>query len=547
MQEVESAMSGAKPAAQLTSWPAFVDAHGRRVARALAAAAALLDGAPQQARGLLGAWAFARDAHAADRLLSRLVASPPSPPADHIAAILGPPPDAGPDPAGPMDQRAHLFEAARAQPVGSTVTDRVAWGLEGLAWFGAQVERTERTAWQASPRVQPTRDAAVRALWSQLLGGDFWEAQSAVESLWRPTARRAFGAALRARGVPGPERKAYIKEFSEGFFWVLLGGSDTLPGWKEIAVRVLETDGPSGPEALSGHLGRDGWSWVVRCPTASSPTWRTTRAWALPDHPNALAESWRLMREGPTRPALMEHLLDGQVALRLLAAWSDPEPRTLPRQGWDVVLRHRTRTRGRLRAVLLETASDRLLRLLDLPGLAARTEQAVAAVAWARAHLVLQHHQVPSWDSSVTPQCTEPPALAAPLSKDDAAVVRTWVLLVVLRGRWDQLEHWARTGSWKTRPDSGWGRLLQDALPAGLTTPDGAYTRVQAHLCLHWPAVLEALVPVLRRVVTCKKGTEIRTVVSACWEPEVPLPSRVGAGARDAAQTVLDQLDGVQP
>ena len=536
------------PEARLRPWAAFREAHAVRVARAVAAADALLAGNVEPARGLLAPWTFSADARATERLLERLRATPPCPPPAHRAAILGPVPEQGPEPAGEPDQREHLYKQAQAPDDGPcSERDALAWGLEGLAWFGGRVEETERQAWQAAVQVDPIRDGAARALWEKLLAGDFWTARETVDALWLPTARRVFGAALRARGVPSAERSAYLQEFAEGFFWVLLGGADSLPGWKEIAVRVLETDGPSAPTALGTHLGPEGWSWVVRCPTASSPTWRATRAWALPDHPNALAEGWRLAGQGPGDASLLEHLLDGQVALRLLAAWSDEEPRTRPSQGWDVVLRHRTRTRGRLRAVMLETASDRLLRILELPGLAARSERAVAAVAWARAHAVLHQHQVPSWDSSLTPPCEEPPALAAPLDAKEQSIVQTWVLLVVLRERFGQLEHWRRTGSWRKRPDSGWGRLLQDSLPASLVGPDGGYTRVQAHLCLHWDAVCDGLRPVLEQVVACRKGPEIRAAVSPCWEPEVPLPSRMGSGAKSAAQDVLDNLSGALP
>lgn len=541
-------MSAGLPEPRLRPWSAFCAEHAARVARSVAAADALLAGDGEPARVLLAPWAFSADAVATGRLLARLRASPPTPPPGHRAAILDPVPESGPEGAGAPEQRAHLF--ARAQPdgdAGGTERDALAWGLEGLAWFGQRIEETERRAWQAPVPIDPVRDGAARAVWSQLLGGDFWTAREAVDALWLPTARRVFGAALRARGVPAAERGAYLQEFAEGFFWVLLGGADSLPGWKEIAVRVLEGDGPSAPVALGRHLDVDGWSWVVRCPTASSPTWRATRAWALPDHPNALAQARRIVRQGVADPGRMEQLLDGQVALRLLAAWSDPDPRTLPGQGWDVVLRHRTRTRGRLRAVLLETASDRLLRILELPGLAARSERAVAAVAWARAHAVLHQHQVPSWDSSLTPRCEPPPALPPPLDAREREVLQTWVLLVVLRERFGQLEHWRRTGSWRKRPDSGWGRLLQDALPGTLAGADGGYDRVQAYLCLHWRAVCERLRPVLEQVVACRRGPEIRAAVSACWEPEVPLPSRMGAGARRAAQDVLDTLSGAAP
>ena len=207
-----------------------------------------------------------------------------------------------------------------------------------------------------------------RAVWKAILSGDFWSIQKDVERLFLPPARRAFAAGLRARGVPESSRRDYIAEYAEAFYWTLLGGRAGTPGWKDAAVRILERAGGGPVDALGPHLDAEAWSWLVACPTFSSPSWRATRTWALPDYPNHLARAWYLQHEGPRRPELLELLLDGQVALRLVGAWADAEEtRTGPDRSWNVVLRHRSRTRGRLRALLLETASDSLLGLLALP------------------------------------------------------------------------------------------------------------------------------------------------------------------------------------
>jgi hypothetical protein len=541
-------VSAVLPPPERTPWSAFRAAQDQRRAQAQAAAVALREGDAAPARRLLAPWAFASDSAACSRVLDRLLETPPVPDSVHLAATLGPVPATGPDPAGAKEQRAHLFAAAAGTP-GLEGADPVAWGLEGLAWLGARIHQTERVAWQQAVTADPLRDAAHKVLWRQFLDGQFWDAQAAAESLWLPAARRGFAAALRARGVPAPERKQYVADYAESFFWMLLGGRDATPGWKEVAVRLLERDGASAPSALADHLGPEGWSWVVRCPSARSPTWRAARRWALPDHPNPLSEAWYLCEEGPVASGWMEHLLDGLVALRLLAAWSgvgtETAPRTRPKQAWDVVLRNRGRTRGRLRAVLLEIAGDALLAILRLPGLASATHNALAAVGWSQAHVVLHKHGLPSWDSSLTPTCEAPPPLAPLLPVADEAVLRTWMLLVVLRGRWAQLDHWGRTGTWHTRPDSGWGRLLKDGLPHRLGQDGAGYARIQAHLNLHGPRLWASLRPALEAVAAATKGKEIRAAVEPYWEPEVGLPSRMTAGAADGARVVLAHLDAL--
>jgi len=510
----------------------------------MVAADALVHGDGEPARQLLAPWRIARDAAACARLLERLVAAPPAVPAAHVVATLGVPPADGPGPAGAIDQRQRLFAAAASTPDEPVeVSTRLAWGLESLAWVGTRIERDERAAWTVPVATHSTRDSETHALWKSFLEGDFWTVQGAVERLLVPPARRAFSAGLRARGVPETVRRQYISEYSEAFYWTFLGGREGTPGWKEAAVRILERSGSGPVDALGAHLNAEGWSWLVACPTFSSPSWRATRRWALPRHPNALAEAWRLQREGPGRPELLEHLLDGQVALRLIGAWSDSDDvRTSPERSWNVVLRHRTRTRGRLRALLLETASDSLLQLLELPGLHARSAAAVAAQGWARACEVVHHHSLPAWDSSLTPTCEQPTLARGDLNEALFPTLRTWMLLAVLRNRWDALEHWAHTGTWLKRPDSGWGRLLHDALPDSLKGAAVGYELLQAHLCLNWPIHLRALEPVVEAIAGCRKGAEVRDAVASYWEPEVPLPSRLGKSAILAAQRLLDIL-----
>ena len=538
-------LTSSLPKPQTQSWSLFTQARDTRRSHALAAAAPLLDGHPLPARSLLGAWRFSSDPAACDRLLEQLVTTPPCPPAAHMAATLHDAPSEGPEPAGATDQRQHLFDHFQDTPdAPAELPTRVAWGLEALAWHGARIEAEERQAWRAPPVLHPKRDGRMAAVWKAVLSGDFWSVQNDVEKLLLPAARRAFAAGLRARGVPEASRRPYIAEYTEAFFWTFLGGREGTPGWKDAAVRILEQAGAGPVDALSTHFDAEAWSWLVACPTFSSPSWRATRTWALPDYPNALARAGALQRMGPGNPGLLEHLLDGQVALRLVASWADSgEVRTGPDRSWNVVMRHRGRTRGRLRALLLETTSDSLLQLLDLPGLHARSASAVAAQGWARACEVVHQHQLPAWDSSPTPSCEQPPFLEADFPPSVHRTIGCWMLLTLLRDRWAAMEHWVHTGTWLKRPDSGWGRLLHDALPARLRDADGGYDRIQSHLRLHWDEQLAVLRPVIAAIAACSKGTEVRAALDPYWEPEVPLPSRMGKGAIQAAAQLLQALD----
>ena len=117
------------------------------------------------------------------------------------------------------------------------------------------------------------------------------------------------------------------------------------------------------------------------------------------------------------------------------------------------------------------------------------------------------------------------------------------MLLALLRDRWPALEHWSHTGTWLKRPDSGWGRILNDGLPATLRDADGSYERLQAHLRLHWSDHVHALHPVVSAIAACQKGPAIRIAVTPYWEPEVPLPSRMGKGAIQAATRLLNSLE----
>ena len=313
------------PEARLRPWAAFRRA-GRPCGRGCGCAPR---GERRPARGLPAPWTFSADARATERL-ERPRATPPCPPA-HRAAILGPVPEQGPS--RPVNRTSGSICTSRRRPGRWPMQRARRPGmLEGLAWFGGR--ETERQS-----KVDPIRDSVP-------CGRSFsgWIARETVDALWLPTARRVFGAALRARGCRAERLPAGVR----GGLLLGVAGRCGQPAWLEGDRGPCPRDRRS-QRTVGTHLGPEGWSWVVRCPTARVRP-AATRAWACR---HALAEGWRLAGQGP---GMRSCSVDGQVALRL---WQrgPMRSRTRPSQGWDVVLRHRTRTRGRLRAVMLETAS----------------------------------------------------------------------------------------------------------------------------------------------------------------------------------------------
>jgi hypothetical protein len=209
-------------------------------------------------------------------------------------------------------------------------------------------------------------------------------------------------------------------------------------------------------------------------------------------------------------------------------------------------MHHRGRTRGRLRAVLVETDPEAVrLALAPRNGLFARTAATVRIYAWGRACQVIERRQLPTWEESLTPPCAPPDPIAEPFSGSQRRTLQSWLLLVIMRGRWFQLEHWVKTGHWKKRPDSGWGRLLQEQLPATLKDPEGGYHRLRAELALEFGFHTERIRPVLAKIGSTTKGDRqhLREILLAVWDEAVPFPKRLSPDFYDNAASALSDLD----
>jgi len=385
--------------------------------------------------------------------------------------------------------------------------------LARLDALGGWVE-DRRRAWDAEVFApHPTRDAEAATLWAGWLSGAPWGIKEGWEARWLPDARKVFAGVAIARGLPDGARRNVIDDLAETFFYRLLGAGDGLPGWAEVAVRTLETQAPVAPivAALDDRARHTAGTCV-----AARGHWRRTVARHLPrrlrtDRARAAAD---LLAD----PLAAEVHIDLHVTLRLLEAWAQGSP---PDRDRAIVLQNRGRARGRLRALAAAGGAAALAEpLLALDALDARTRAALRRYAWAWATQELSWGFTLSPERPVTPPC---PLLAADQLPDAEAVwpeTRTWILLVVLRGRLAHLRAWVATGSTGDR-DTTWGRLLKD-LPETLIG-DGRgparYAGTRALLADTLDDALDELAPVLGQIAAAKPGRTLRAAVDALLGP----------------------------
>lgn len=417
---------------------------------------------------------------------------------------------------GPLESRAADEVRAAPEPV------RILAGLEHL---GQQIEARERRAWAEEEHLADALDGRARDLWGAWLAGHPWEARAGWEELYLAPAERTFRAICLARELPAEVRGRVVSDLREAFFYALVGGQGPFPGWAELAVRVLETAGADGPVcAVAPLLANADLSRLTRC-AATRGSWRQTLATLWTDLPEESARALRSHRLVASNPSQLEALLDLHVLRKVVAAW--------PADPWPRVTQNRGRARGRLRAALAESRGPELSRaLLGLDALHSRTRAATQRFAWAWAWAELARDFSFDLDRTVTPACVDAGSALAPLSASDHAALRTWVLLVLLRGRRGHLERWVRTGSTGDR-DSAWARLLA-TLPDDLADPasPGARTRtyhrvrtaLSDSLCDHQ----QGLASVLAALARLEGGRGLRgrftAAVGGAWDARVPLP-----------------------
>jgi hypothetical protein len=498
-------------------WTEFEERHRRRQVAAVEAAGALERREHAPAAALLGGWRFAADPGLLAVLLEDFQGRGPA---------LSDPGEVGP-PSGDPDL-AERHHRERLEP--ARASEDPAHALEGLAFLGERVERTERESWRARPYpVNPGRDAACAALWADWFSGNPWQVREGWERLFLPALTEVFGGVLQAHNVPPSVRAAALEEAREGFFFLMLGGGEAPAGWRELAVRTLE-GAPEGPvDGLAAALRPGLADLLARCAVQRGHIQRTAaRIWV--ERPEVQSRARALRGELAESPGRMEALLDLHVALRLLARWSSG-PLEGAEADWRVVVQNRGRSRGRLRAVMALEPNALLEPLLGLDALAARTEAAVRRLAWAWARQQLGRGLTFDVTDGVTPPCHPPPEGLPPLSEGERAAAATWCLLVALKGRLWHLRAWVRTGS-TGDTDSTWGRLLKDELPERLRDPgvgrNASYRRLRAALSEELEDMLQDLSPALTLAASLKGGKGLRGRFEASlterWHPDVPFP-----------------------
>lgn len=479
-----------------------------------------------------------------DAALAALRSASPRPDHAALAAALAPAAalPAPPPSKGDLDEPLHrqrLVKALRARlPPEAQVDDSPEacqlWAVENLLFLGEQVEDRERAAWAREPlRPSPREDAEVALLWAGMFGGGatIWSSQKRWENLLMPPAMASFRQVLSTRELPSGVARQALTDLRDGLWFQLLGGKDSVPGWAELAARVLETCG--GVPALAVVLSDEDWSIATSC-VAARGTWPDTLGALLPEVPGGPARALILRRRLSESPDGAEAILDLHVILRLLETWTGPEGAD-PVRTWAVVVQNRGRARARLRALAMARPAAMRAALLSADALHARTLAAMRRYAWDLAWEGMARGFAWDFANPVTTPCEPPPAELRPLDVALAPAIRTWVLLVLLKGRHEHLRRWVQTGGTGDR-DGVWGRLLSEELPDELRDPAAGgsgralstYHGLRAWLADGLEETLTTLRPTLAAVVALPAGRALARATEALlrpgWDPRVPFP-----------------------
>lgn len=538
--------AGPQPHA-VVNWREHAKAQTQEFDLAAAAARSLLEeGVQGPALAMLSKWAFAAKLDWSRAVLRAVLERPPLVLGLDLTRWGAPCLDVDQPKQARFLHRRHAWsQATCSQSAAHSPVDATTWALEALSWIGARIDAEERLAWTTPVQEAPHDDACCMAVWASLIAGDVWSVHDTLSGDWARAATRGFRAGLRARGVPETARRQYIAEFRESVLFYLLGANDETPGWHDVAARTLEWTGPSAVASLGERLNANGWRRAITCPKSRTPAWRAVRAQVAGELANSLAQDWALENAARNGDLPLEAVVDLLVALRLLSSLHEADaPPPSPDRLWAVALHHRHRTRGRLRAIVSGSLEGVVEAFSGLDGLQARTHQSLRQFGWARACEVVRGQGLPDWMSPVTPACTNPEAMEPRLSADERAAVETWILLCVVRGRRRELEHWGTTGQWLKRPDSGWGRLLQQGLPGSLVGEDRAYRRIVAHLCLYLPEHQAALADRVRQLSRLSNTRDLKAALALDWHPSISFPSRLSRSAQAALSEAAVAWEG---
>lgn len=504
------------------SWSGFLGAREQARSWALEAADRLSQG---KVEGALPGWRLdAPEEMTAGQLLLR---RPPAPAPTLLYAALAPRaglPNLARDPSEPFLHREAL-ERASTRALEDTPLHRLAWGLERLHFLAARVEDRERRRWAVAEHpADPARDAETAGLWAAWLSGNPWSLRRPWEKLFLPEATRVFRAIAADRKLAPEIARRVIDDLREAFFYRMIGGKGALPGWAELAARVLETAPPGPLESVLRSLPAADRARLGAC-AAGRGVWRASAAaqWRAPGEATRAALAADALARHPER---VEGWMDAHVIRRLILAWASGRAET----DWILVTQNRGRARARARALLAARGAKLAEPLLALDGLFSRTAGALRRLCWGWAYSELARDFAFDLGRPLSARC-DAPAADRPAPLDDRAqrALGAWLLLVVLKGRLGHLQRWVADGRTGDR-DSTWGRLLSDELPPCLrdTADEVHYLRLRGALSGGLPAALRALSEPLAAVVALPAGRGLRAAFEArfrpSWPEDLPFP-----------------------
>ncbi|MFH1468535.1 MAG: hypothetical protein ABIO70_29365 [Pseudomonadota bacterium] len=467
---------------------------------------------PARQPELMAAWPFAGREALLPALLGPLQI-PDSPDIRRLAGwVFGPAPASGSAPSCALQQDLHVL--AQAEPRRVEPEQRRAAALYLLARLGEELARREHGAWRAQRWPEDPRDAEARHLWGLALGGrDTFEAGALFQRLFSAEVTRAFQGVCMSVGLSSDfarEKAALAREQID------LAG---LGMHQDIAARVVETSGEP-IDALVHSLGPGGlqgaWTSIRQ-----HLSWDRARRALVPDETDPPPEIFPEGADLVVFQRLLAHLAAGQAP-----------PHRIGLPGWGVVAANRARMRGRLRALVAREPAGLARAILGLDALWARSAAAVGRHAWEWAWREARVGFGFHLDRMRAAPCTagsDAGDASEPLGPEHEGAVRTFLLSILARDRWDTLERWLQGAAGRSLGGSFYRHLAR--IPVALAHPGAnRYRRLWEHLSDGGlDAYLPSLEEVARRVVAVPEGRDTKATLRAAlrpdWDPEaIALP-----------------------
>ena len=395
-------------------------------------------------------------------------------------------------------------------------SDRQAAALFALGRLGEEYAIRERDVWCQPAPADALADREAAERWKRLLVDNAVIAQEDAAWLYSKATRNALAAVGHGLRIPAAMIRFHQQRAAEVLDQLCWGAQ-----W-EIACRVLEASGEPIARLAQVAITRaekDFEDWL-----GERPHW---------------AESYATIGAGVPAAERLSLASELFIAKRILRALPTVEPNAggvdLP--GWSVVRANHHRMRGRLRAFCHDEHDIVRATLLRTPGLKARTEAAAGRWAWAWAWREARSGFTFSVENATTEAWRRRGLGSAPLppfTVGDASAIQTWLLCVLGRGLWPELERWV-SGTPGRELSGSFYRYLA-AAPAQLADPhteparSRSYHRLRAHL---GQGGLDEYVPELMQACRAAEGVSegrelgprLRKALGDWWDEQaLPLP-----------------------